>query len=192
VDLVLTSQEIIDMIKESGIQLPQLELESPDTPFGFGSGSGVIFGTTGGVAEAVARYCLPDKSKNALRKLELSPLRGDESIREATLDVGGTEIRIAVVHGHANAQELLKKIEADEVDYHLIEVMTCPTGCVGGAGQPIGRKDKKMERAAGLYTADKSAIFKRAEYNPVMDDAIAGYSEEQLHHLFHVHYGEKH
>ena len=190
VDLVLTTQEIIDMIKESGIQLPQLELESPDTPFGFGSGSGVIFGTTGGVAEAVARYCLPDKSKNTLRKLALSPLRGDESIREATLDVGGTEIRIAVVHGLAHAQELLKKIEAGEVDYHLIEVMTCPTGCVGGAGQPIGRKDKKLERAAGLYTADKTAIFKRSEYNPVMDDVLEGYSEEQLHHLLHVHYGE--
>ena len=191
VDLVLTTQEIIDMIKESGIQLPQLELESPDTPFGFGSGSGVVFGTTGGVAEAVARYCLPDKSKNTLRKLELSPLRGDESIREATLDVGGTEIRIAVVHGLAHAQELLKKIEAGEVDYHLIEVMTCPTGCVGGAGQPIGRKDKKLERAAGLYTADKTAIFKRSEYNPVMDDVLEGYSEEQLHHLLHVNYQEK-
>ena len=190
VDLVLTSQEIIDMIKESGIQLPQLELESPDTPFGFGSGSGVIFGTTGGVAEAVARYCLPDKSKNTLRKLALSPLRGEESIREATLDVGGTEIRIAVVHGLANAQELLKKIEAGEVDYHLIEVMTCPTGCVGGAGQPIGRKDKKLERAAGLYTTDKSAIFKRSEYNPVMDTVLEGYSEEQLHHMLHVHYGQ--
>ncbi len=190
VDVVLTTQEIIDMIKESGIQLPQLELESPDTPYGFGSGSGVIFGTTGGVAEAVARYCLPDKSKNTLRKLALSPLRGDESIREATLDVGGTEIRIAVVHGLAHAQELLKKIEAGEVDYHLIEVMTCPTGCVGGAGQPIGRRDKKLERAAGLYNTDKSAIFKRSEYNPVMDDALAGYSEEQLHHLLHVHYGD--
>ena len=76
------------------------------------------------------------------------------------------------------------------MDYHLIEVMTCPTGCVGGAGQPIGRRDKKLERAAGLYTTDKSAIFKRAEYNPVMDDVLAGYSEEQLHHLLHVHYGE--
>lgn len=191
VDLVLTTQEIIDMIKESGIQLPQMELETPDTPFGFGSGSGVIFGTTGGVAEAVARYCLPDKSKNTLRALELSPLRGEESIREATLDVGGTEVRIAVVHGLAHAQELLKKIEAGEVDYHLIEVMTCPTGCVGGAGQPIGRRDKKLERAAGLYTSDKKAIFKRSEYNPVMDDVLEGYSEEQLHHLLHVHYQEK-
>ena len=180
------------MIKESGIQLPQMELETPDTPFGFGSGSGVIFGTTGGVAEAVARYCLPDKSKNTLRTLALSPLRGEESIREATLDVGGTEVRIAVVHGLAHAQELLKKIEAGEVDYHLIEVMTCPTGCVGGAGQPIGRRDKKLERAAGLYTTDKTAVFKRAEYNPVMDDVLEGYSEEQLHHMLHVHYGDKH
>ena len=190
VDLVLTTQEIIDMIKESGIQLGELELESPDSPFGFGSGAGTIFGTTGGVAEAVARYCLPDKSKNTLRKLALSPLRGSEGIREATLDVGGTEIRIAVVHGLANAQELLKKIDAGEVDYHLVEVMTCPNGCVGGAGQPIGRKDKKMERAEGLYAIDRSAPFKRSEYNPVIETYRSQYTEEERHHLLHVEYGK--
>ena len=189
-DAVLTTTEVIRLIQQFGLNFANLPEEACDMPFGLGSGSAMIYGTTGGVAEAVARYCLPDKSKNTLRKLELSPLRGEESIREATLKVGEAEIRIAVVHGLAYAQELLKKIEAGEVDYHLIEVMTCPTGCVGGAGQPIGRRDKKLDRAAGLYTADKTAIFKRAEYNPVMDDVLEGYSEEQLHHLLHVHYGE--
>jgi len=190
VDLVLTTQEIIDMIKESGIQLPQMELESPDMPFGFGSGSGTIFGTTGGVAEAVARHCMPDKSKNTLRKLALSPLRGTEGIREATLQVGDLEVRIAVVHGLANAQKLLAKIEAGEVDYHLIEVMTCPNGCVGGAGQPRGMKQDKRDRAAGLYDTDRSAPFKRSEYNPAVADIREEYSEEERHHLLHVHYGE--
>ena len=85
VDLVLTTQEIINMIKESGIQLPQMELEAPDLPFGLGSGSATIYGTTGGVAEAVVRHCMPDKSRNTLRALEYSPLRGNDSIREATV-----------------------------------------------------------------------------------------------------------
>ena len=90
VDLVLTTQEVINMIKESGIQLPQIELESPDLPFGLGSGAGVIYGTTGGVAEAVVRHCLPDKSKNALRELRFSPLRGNESIRVAVIKRSAT------------------------------------------------------------------------------------------------------
>ena len=99
VDLVLTTREIIDMINENGIRLPELELESPDLPFGLGSGAAAIYGVTGGVAEAVVRHCLPDKSKNALRAIEFMGLRGQEGIREATVDVGGTE---------------LKKISADE------------------------------------------------------------------------------
>ena len=145
VDLVLTTQEIINMIKESGIQLPQMELEAPDLPFGLGSGSATIYGTTGGVAEAVVRHCMPDKSRNTLRALEYSPLRGNDSIREATVQVGDREIHLAVVHGLIHAQELLKEIDAGNAYYDLIEVMTCPGGCVGGAGQPYGLKQKKQE-----------------------------------------------
>ena len=100
------------MVKESGIQLPQIELEAPDLPFGLGSGAGTIYGTTGGVAEAVVRFCLPDKSKNALRELEFSPLRGDRSIRVAVIKVGDREVHLAIVHGLSNAQRLLKEIEA--------------------------------------------------------------------------------
>jgi len=191
VDLVLTTQEIIDMIKESGIQLPKLELESPDLPFGMGSGSGNIYGTTGGVAEAVARHCLPDKSKNALRELRFSPLRGNESIRTASLQVGEREIHVAVVHGLINAQNLLKEIEEGRAYYDLIEVMTCPGGCVGGAGQPHGLKQEKENRAKGLYSIDKVSPFKRAEYNPVVAAMRKEYSEEERHHLLHVHYGQK-
>ena len=127
VDLVLTTQEIINMIKESGIQLPQMELEAPDLPFGLGSGSATIYGTTGGVAEAVVRHCMPDKSRNTLRALEYSPLRGNDSIREATVQVGDREIHLAVVHGLIHAQELLKEIDAGNAYYDLIEVMTSLT-----------------------------------------------------------------
>jgi len=189
VDLVLTSQEIIKMIKESGIQLPQLDLESPDTPFGFGSGSGAIFGTTGGVAESVVRYCLPDKSRNVLRELSFSPLRGNEAVREATIRIGERDIRLAVVHGLANAQKLLAAVEAGDAYYDLVEVMTCPGGCVGGAGQPHGLKQTKQDRAEGLYDIDRVAPFKRAEYNPVVKTMREDYTEEERHHLLHVHYG---
>ena len=188
VDLVLTTQELIKMLKESGIQLPKLELETPEFPYGLGSGSAVIYGGTGGVAEAVARHCLPDKTRNTLRELRFSPLRGDESIREATLNVGTQEIKIAVVHGLINAQKLLKQIEEGTAFYHLIEVMTCPGGCVGGAGQPHALKAVKDERRNGLYEVDRTAPFKRAEYNPNAANVKNAYSEEERHHLFHVSY----
>jgi len=188
VDLVLTTQEIIDMIKESGIQLRKMEYDAPDMSLGLGSGAGVIFGTTGGVAEAVARYVLPDKSQNTLRKLKFSPLREDDAIREVTLNVDQQEIRIAIVHGLVNAKKLLREIEEGNVSYHLVEVMTCPGGCVGGAGQPHGLKADKAERREGLYRTDRYAPFKRAEYNPVVRSAVEGYSEEERHHLLHVTY----
>jgi NADH-quinone oxidoreductase subunit G len=191
VDLVLTTQELIDMIKESGIQLRKMEYEAPDLPLGLGSGAGVIFGTTGGVAEAVARYVLPDKSKNTLRELNISPLRGEESLREVTLNVNQQEIRIAIVHGLINAKKLLKKIEAGEVSYHLVEVMTCPGGCVGGAGQPHGLKGAKDARREGLYRTDRFAPFKRAEYNPVLKGVRDEYTQEELHHLLHVKYRQE-
>ena len=188
VDLVLTTQELIDMIKEAGIQLRKMEYEAPDLPLGLGSGAGVIFGTTGGVAEAVARYVLPDKSKNTLRELNISPLRGDESIREVTLNVNQQEIRIAIVHGLINAKKRLKRIEAGEVSYHLVEVMTCPGGCVGGAGQPHGLKGTKEARREGLYRTDRFAPFKRAEYNPVLKGVRDDFTDEELHNLLHVKY----
>ena len=190
VDLVLTTQEIINMIKESGIQLPQLDLEAPDLPFGLGSGAGTIYGTTGGVAEAVVRHCMPDKSRNTLRALEYSHLRGNESIREATIPVGGREIKLAVVHGLINAQKLLKEIDAGAAYYDLVEVMTCPNGCVGGAGQPYGLKTKKEARSAGLYAADRSAPFKRAEYNPGVTSVLESLTREERHQLLHVSYSK--
>ena len=188
VDLVLTTRELVDMIRETGIQLNEVELESPDLPYGMGSGSAVIYGVTGGVAEAVVRHCVPDKSKNALREIEFMGLRGDEPIKEATLHIGDMEIRLAVVNGLVNARELLKKIDAGEAFYHLIEVMTCQNGCVGGAGQPQGFRVTKHERGEGLYSADKSALFKRAERNPVVVRMLEDMGEEKAHKLLHVSY----
>ena len=191
VDLVLTTQEIIKMIKESGIHFRQLEKESPDLPYGMGSGAAEIFGTTGGVAEAVVRYCLPDKSKNALRMIRHSGLRGVEGVRFASVRIGERDVRIAIAHGLANASKLLDKIEAGEVEVDLVEVMSCVGGCVGGAGQPYALMQGKLARAEGLYEIDRSAMFKRAERNPVLNTMYASGLTERAHELLHHAYTEK-
>lgn len=178
------------MIKESGIRFQMLEKESPDLPFGMGSGAAEIFGTSGGVAEAVARYCMPDKSKNALRMLEHSGLRGSEPIRFVTLPIGDREVRIALAHGLSNASKLLDQIENGEVQVDLVEVMSCRTGCVGGAGQPYALMNTKLQRAHGLYEIDRSAMFKRSERNPVINAMYDAGLDERAHELLHQEYEE--
>ena len=188
VDLVLTTQEIITMIKESGIRFGELEGEAPDLPFGMGTGAATIFGTTGGVAEAVARRVVEDKSKNTLPAIQFSGIRGSDVIREVTLPVGDRVLRIAVVHGLVNAKKLLKDIEEGVAYYDLVEVMTCKTGCVGGAGQPYGLIPVKQRRAEGLYEADRAALIKRSERNPIVTELLEGELKGRTHELLHVHY----
>ena len=190
VDLVLTTQEVIRMMKESGIRFQMLEKEAPDLPFGMGSGAAEIFGASGGVAEAVARYCLKDKSKNALRMLEHSGLRGSDPVRFVTLPIGEREVHIAIVHGLSNAAKLLDQIENGEVQVDLVEVMSCRTGCVGGAGQPYALMNTKLQRAHGLYEIDRSAMFKRSERNPVINAMYDAGLEARAHELLHQEYEE--
>lgn len=190
VDLVITTRELVDMIREAGIQLTELEPEAPDLPFGLGSGAAVIYGVTGGVAEAVVRYCLPDKSNNALQAIRVTDLRGDGAIREVNLTVEGQELHIAIVNGLSHAKELIADVEAGRRFYHLVEVMTCQGGCVGGAGQPYGLTAAKKRRGAGLYEADATAMFKGAEKNPIVTRLLDEYGHERCHELLHVRYGE--
>ena len=190
VDLVITTRELVDMIREAGIQLMELEPEAPDLPFGLGSGAAVIYGVTGGVAEAVVRYCLPDKSNNALQAIRVTDLRGDGAIREVNLTVEGQELHIAIVNGLSHAKELIADVEAGKRFYHLVEVMTCQGGCVGGAGQPYGLTAAKKRRGAGLYEADATAMFKGAEKNPIVTRLLDEYGHERCHELLHVRYGE--
>ena len=190
VDLVITTRELVDMIREAGIQLTELEPEAPDLPFGLGSGAAVIYGVTGGVAEAVVRYCLPDKSNNALQAIRVTDLRGDGAIREVNLTVEGQELHIAIVNGLSHAKELIADVEAGRRFYHLVEVMTCQGGCVGGAGQPYGLTAAKKRRGAGLYEADATSMFKGAEKNPIVTRLLDEYGHERCHELLHVRYGE--
>jgi len=188
VNYVLTTQEIISMIKTTGIQFDELEAEAPGMPLGMGSGAGMIFGATGGVAEAVIRRCIEDKSTYAFNQLEFLGVRGTKSVKECTIPFGDRELKIAVVHGLGNAKELIKKIESGEEYYDLIEVMSCQGGCVGGAGQPFGRTGKKKKRAAGLYKSDRFTKIKRSEQNPVIDGLYNGVLKGRTHELLHVHY----
>ena len=176
------------MIKESGIRFGELEGGAPDLPFGMGTGAATIFGTTGGVAEVVARRVVEDKSKNTLQAIQFSGLRGSDVIREVSLPVGDRILRIAVVHGLVNAKKLLRDIEEGMAYYDLVEVMTCKTGCVGGAGQPYGLNPVKQQRANGLYEADRAALIKRSERNPIVAELLAGELKGRTHELLHVEY----
>ena len=188
VDLVLTTQELIRMIKEAGIRFNELPDEAPDMPFGLGTGAGVIFGATGGVAEAVVRRVMESESRNTLQEIAYSGVRGMEGVRAVELPVGEKTIRVGVVHGLKNARTLIAKMEAGEEHFDLVEVMTCTTGCVGGAGQPIGRREQKYARAEGLYEADRKTLIKSSQHNPILKALYEKLTPERAHELLHVHY----
>ena len=136
VDIVITTQELVTIIKEAGIVFEELEDESFDMPFGMASGSGVIFGATGGVTEAVVTRLLKDKPDHLDKDIIFKDVRGMENIKEAVFSVDGKEVKIAIVHGLKNAEELVKQIKSGEKYYDFVEVMTCVGGCIAGGGQP--------------------------------------------------------
>ncbi|MDL2229036.1 [FeFe] hydrogenase, group A [Treponema sp. OttesenSCG-928-L16] len=190
VDYVLTTQELIRMIRESGIVFDELESESVDMPFGTMSGAGLIFGVSGGVTEAVLRRLSTDKSSDALRDLSYQGIRGMEGVKTATITVGEREARIAVVSGLKNAADLIAKMRSGKDEYHFdfVEVMACPGGCVSGAGQPPSSSSVKKERGRGLYSADKLCVIKRSEENPLMMNLYSEVLKGRVKELLHVHY----
>lgn len=188
VDYVITTQELIKMIKESGIVFSEVLPEAVDMPFGVSSGAGVIFGVTGGVTEAVIRRVIEDKSPSTLRALAFVRVRGMEGVKETSITVDGRIIKIAVVSGLKNADELVKKIQVGEVKYDFIEVMACPGGCIGGAGQPFVKSKGKLKRAALLYEADRMNVIRRSEENPLMDTLYKDLLKDKVHKLLHVEY----
>lgn len=191
VDYVITTQELIQMIKESGIVFRELEPEAVDMPFGISSGAGVIFGVTGGVTEAVIRRVLDDKSTSMLRLIAFNGVRGMEGVKETSITVDNREIKIAVVSGLKNADNLIKRIQAGTSHYDFVEVMACPGGCISGAGQPFTKVEGKLKRGAGLYEADRMSSIKRSEENPVMMSLYSGLLKGKVHDLLHVNYKGK-
>lgn len=186
VDVVITTQELASMIKEAGIVFSELEPEAPDMPFGLASGSGVLFGVTGGVTEAVLRRCVEERTQESLKDLAFSGVRGMEGIKEAEVKIGERTLKVAVVHGLRHVEELLTLIKSGEKHYDFVEVMACQGGCIGGAGQPIPVKTTtKKSRASGIYKADKSSQIKRSDENPLVQGLYLTLLKDKSHELLH-------
>ncbi len=189
-DAVITTQELIKMIRESGIIFRELEPESVDMPFGTVSGASVIFGVTGGVTEAVLRRVAEDSSRTTLAQIRYSGVRGMESVKETVIPYGDRELHIAVVSGLGNAEELLEKVKSGEAHYDLIEVMACPGGCISGAGQPYISFRHRKKRGDSLYRVDRTSTIKRSQDNPMMQELYDGILKDRVHELLHVHRSE--
>lgn len=189
VDYVLTTTEVVRMIRKSGIVFDKVEIEAADVPFGIGSGSGVIFGVTGGVTEAVLRRLQQGHSRVDMEAIKKSGVRGDEGIKTLTYDYNGREIRAAVVNGLANADKLLQQIKNHEAEYDFVEVMACRRGCIMGGGQPVnaGPRTRKA-RMKGLYDTDVNTQIKKSNENPMIlslyDSLLKGKEHELLHRNF--------
>ncbi len=186
-DAVVTTSELISMIKHFGLDFASLESEACDMPFGLGSGGGVIFGVTGGVTEAVLRRLSPVQDRNALESIAECGIRGNEGIKEATVNYNGMDIKICVVSGLANARKVMEQVKSGQKEYHLIEVMACRGGCVMGGGQPTRLDHKTSDsRGKGLYAVDRSMPIKKSNENPLMEFFYNGYFKDKVHDLLHV------
>lgn len=187
VDAVITTQELIRMIKEAGILFDSLEPEAIDMPFGTISGAGVIFGVTGGVTEAVLRRVASNKSRSALLSIANSGQRGMNGVKEFDLPYGENLLHIAVVSGLNNAETVLAHVAGGE-HFDFIEVMACPGGCICGGGQPFAMVDEKDERGRGLYEADRLQSIRRSEENPILSSLYGDIIKGKVHELLHVDY----
>lgn len=186
VDYVITTKELISMIRELGIQFNELEPGSPDMPFSISSGSGVIFGVTGGVMEAALRK-VAEKSDFVMKEIEYSGIRGMDGVKKAEVTLGDKTLRLGVVSGLGNADRLIELIESGEEHFDFVEVMACPYGCIAGAGQPFSHKSDKARRSQGMYKADKSAVIKCSDENPVVRELYEyGLLKDRAHELLHT------
>ncbi|MRN55014.1 NADH-dependent [FeFe] hydrogenase, group A6 [Paenibacillus monticola] len=192
VDWVLTTRELAAMIKEAGIDFVNLKGEAFDNPIGSGSGAGVIFGATGGVAEAALRTVFEITSGKELDTIEYTAVRGMEGIKENIIELpNGQKIRTAVVHGLGNARKLMEAMERGEKSYEFMEVMACVGGCITGGGQPIvdartsERIDIKAERAKAIYSEDEAQSIRKSHNNPYIKALYEEFLGEPNSHLAH-------
>jgi len=206
VDYVLTTRELARMIREAGIDFEHIPEQQFDRWMGASSGAAVIFGATGGVMEAALRtaYEVVTGSPVPFRNLEIKPVRGFEGIKEAAITLPesmapgweflkGVTVKVAVAHGLVNARKLMEKVAAGEADYHFIEVMACPGGCLGGGGQPIPTNPEvRQKRCEAIYAEDCALPVRKSHDNPEVQLLYAEYLKEPLghksHELLHTHY----
>lgn len=193
VDYVLTTRELAAMIKEAGMDFNVLPEEPYDDPLGISTGAGEIFGASGGVMEAALRTVYEVVTKKELPSLDFEELRGLEGVKEAEVDLEGTKVRVAITNGLSNARKILDRIKSGEAEYHFIEVMCCPGGCIGGGGQPIPTNTEiRLKRIAGTYLEDKNMPIRKSHENPAVAQLYQEFLGQPLgeksHHLLHTHY----
>lgn len=186
IDYVLTTTELIGMIRKAGIRFENLEIEATDMPFGIGSGAGVIFGVTGGVTEAVLRRLREGHNRVEMEKIKFSGVRGEEGLKEVEFDYNGRTIRAAVVSGLGNANSLMKRIQKGEVQYDFVEVMACRRGCIMGGGQPVPvDPESRIARSKGIYDTDINTQIKKSNENPLVQSLYDGLLKGKTHELLH-------
>ena len=198
VDYSLTTRELARMIKKVGIKFTTLPDEEFDAPLGLGTGAAVIFGTTGGVMEAALRTAVETLTGEELQSLDFTDVRGLAGIKEASYNVAGMDVKVAVASGLGNARELLNKVKSGEANYHFIEIMGCPGGCINGGGQPQqpgyvrNTVDIRALRAKVLYDSDKDNPIRKSHENPAIKELYDTYlgkpGSEKAHHLLHTTY----
>lgn len=194
VDIVITTRELARMIEESSLDFPNLPDSNFDKFMGESSGAGTIFGSTGGVAEAALRTAYELITGKELLELNFTSLRGFDKIKEASIDIDGKEIKIAVASGLGNARKLLNSIKDGTVSYHLIEIMACPGGCIDGGGQPYmgGDTDILKKRMEAIYSIDSSKSIRQSHKNPeviqLYKDFLGKPYGEVAHELLHTHF----
>jgi len=187
VDIVISTRELASMFKEAGIQIDKLEAKEYDNPLGESSGAGVIFGASGGVLEAALRTAAEWLTKEELKDVNFTAVRGLEGIKEATVPVAGIDIKVAVCSGLGNARKILEKIQRGEAQYHAIEIMACPGGCLNGGGQPYTRGDSSIldKRVAAIYQADEDLPIRKSHENPHIKKLYAEFLEKPGSHIAH-------
>ena len=205
VDFVLTTRELAIMIKQAGIDFRKLEEVHFDRLMGESTGAGVIFGATGGVMEAALRtaYEVVTGREVPFENLNITPVRGMEGVREATIKIenplkawaflDGVELKCAVAHGLVNAKKVMDSIKSGESDYHFVEIMACPGGCLGGGGQPIPTSPEiRSRRAEAIYAEDAGMPLRKSHLNPeiikIYKDFLDKPLSEKSHQLLHTHY----
>ncbi len=197
VDFSISTRELAAFIKQANIDLNNLPDGDFDNPLGESTGAGVIFGATGGVIEAAVRTAYELQTGKKLERLDFTELRGLEGVREATIDFDGLPLRIGIAHGLGNARKLLNDVRSGKSQFHAIEVMACPGGCIGGGGQPLhhGNSEIIKARAAALYAEDRSKPMRKSHENPFIiklyEEFLGKPNSEKAHHLLHTHYFDK-
>lgn len=197
VDFSISTRELAHLIKEFNINFADLEDQDFDRPLGESTGAAVIFGATGGVIEAATRTAYEVHTGKKLAKIDFEQLRGMEGIRSATVDFNGLPINIGIAHGLGNARKLLEDVRNGKANYHAIEVMACPGGCIGGGGQPLHHGDSSIlkARTEAIYKEDAGKPIRKSHENPYIaklyEEFLGKPMSEKAHHLLHTHYFDK-